>query len=122
MFLHDMMPNYKKNLLEADCRASQLRVLAQGPPIYVKVSVLAISDRGRTIPCFSLPRVSMWRVSGSRALERKGARRWMWALLFALIVGLLGGRRAREVVERDEGDSVDHGGGAKGTREVAEEA
>lgn len=64
----------------------------------------------------------MWRVSGSRAQERKGARRWMWALLFALIVGLLGGRRAREVVERDEGDSVDHGGGAKGTREVAEEA
>ena len=46
----------------------------------------------------------------------------MWALLFALTVGLLGGRRAREVVERDEGDSVDHGGGAKGTREVAEEA
>lgn len=31
------MPTYLKNLLEADCRASQLRVLAEGPPIYVKV-------------------------------------------------------------------------------------
>lgn len=35
--LKDMMPTYLKNLLEADCRASQLRVLAEGPPIYVKV-------------------------------------------------------------------------------------
>ncbi|CBK20653.2 uncharacterized protein [Blastocystis hominis] len=33
-----MMPTYLKNLLEADCRASQLRVLAEGPPIYVKES------------------------------------------------------------------------------------
>lgn len=39
MFIKDMMPNYRKNLLEADCRASQLRVLAQGPPIYVKVAL-----------------------------------------------------------------------------------
>ena len=39
MFIKDMMPNYRKNLLEADCRASQLRVLAQGPPIYVKVEM-----------------------------------------------------------------------------------
>ena len=36
-FLTNMMSIYKKNLLEADCRASQLRVLAQGPPIYVAV-------------------------------------------------------------------------------------
>lgn len=39
LFLKDMMPNYRKNLLEADCRASQLRVLAQGPPVYVKVTL-----------------------------------------------------------------------------------
>lgn len=32
-----MMPTYLKNLLEADCRASQLRVLAQGPPIWIHV-------------------------------------------------------------------------------------
>ena len=36
-FLTNMMKIYKKNLLEADCRASQLRVLAQGPPIYIAV-------------------------------------------------------------------------------------
>ena len=36
-FLTNMMSIYKKNLLEADCRASQLRVLAQGPPIYIAV-------------------------------------------------------------------------------------
>lgn len=35
-----MMPTYLKNLLEADCRASQLRVLAQGPPVYVSVIII----------------------------------------------------------------------------------
>lgn len=75
MFLHDMMPNYKKNLLEADCRASQLRVLAQGPPVYVKVSFLEVVDRGRTTQCSSLRKASMWRVFGFRALEKRGARR-----------------------------------------------
>ncbi|KAK8795067.1 hypothetical protein WA588_003918 [Blastocystis sp. NMH] len=49
MFLHDMMPNYKKNLLEADCRASQLRVLAQGPPIYVKDDSVFQSPEGEHV-------------------------------------------------------------------------
>ena len=43
LFIKDMMPTYLKNLLEADCRASQLRVLAQGPPIYVKVSFIGVA-------------------------------------------------------------------------------
>lgn len=34
-----MMETYLKNLIEADCRASQLRVLAQGPPVYIEVFV-----------------------------------------------------------------------------------
>lgn len=37
LFITTMMPTYLKNLLEADCRASQLRVLAQGPPIWIHV-------------------------------------------------------------------------------------
>ena len=41
-FLTNMMSIYKKNLLEADCRASQLRVLAQGPPIYVAVHYMLL--------------------------------------------------------------------------------
>lgn len=40
LFITTMMPTYLKNLLEADCRASQLRVLAQGPPIYVCVVII----------------------------------------------------------------------------------
>lgn len=40
LFVTTMMQTYLKNLLEADCRASQLRVLAQGPPVYVSVSTL----------------------------------------------------------------------------------
>ena len=43
LFIKDMMPTYLKNLLEADCRASQLRVLAQGPPIYVKVGFIGVA-------------------------------------------------------------------------------
>ena len=35
-FIKNSMPIYLDNLLKADCRASQLRVLAMGPPIYVK--------------------------------------------------------------------------------------
>lgn len=40
-FIKNSMPIYLDNLLKADCRASQLRVLAMGPPIYVKVCVLS---------------------------------------------------------------------------------
>lgn len=40
LFITTMMPTYLKNLLEADCRASQLRVLAQGPPVYVSVIII----------------------------------------------------------------------------------
>lgn len=44
MMLDTMMNIYLKNLIEADCRASQLRVLRQGPPIYLEVSEEHKSD------------------------------------------------------------------------------
>ena len=48
-----MMPTYLKNLLEADCRASQLRVLAEGPPIYVKVACVCTTriQESSIFPC-----------------------------------------------------------------------
>ena len=78
LFIKDMMPTYLKNLIEADCRASQLRVLAQGPPIYVKVRACSRAMKSRTILYSLVRRESTLTDYGIPAQTRRSPQRWMY--------------------------------------------